>query len=74
MAHPTKTVASHVILLVETAYKLGLKLNISKCEIIADDYSVTRTMKIFDAFRKTPPQNPHYWKDQFSMGKPSMKR
>ena len=51
----TQTVAANVGLLVKAASKLGLQLNASKCEIIAYDYSVTRTMKIFDGFRKTLP-------------------
>ena len=55
MAGPTQTEATDMVLLVEAASKLGLKLNASKCEIIADDYSVTITMKIFDGFRETPP-------------------
>ena len=42
-------------LLVEAASKLGLQLNASKCKIIADNYSVTRIMKIFHGFRETLP-------------------
>ena len=53
MTGATQTVTADVILLVEAASKLGLKLNSSKCDIIVDGYSVTRTMKIFDGFRET---------------------
>ena len=55
MAGPTQTAAADVNLLVEAASKLGLTLNVSKCELIADDYSITRAIKIFDGFRETQP-------------------
>ena len=55
MTGPTQAVAADVVLLVEALSKLGLELNASKCEIIADDCSVTMIMKIFDGFRETPP-------------------
>ena len=44
-----------VVLLVEAASKPELKLNATKWEIIADDCSITRIMKIFDGFREIPP-------------------
>ena len=39
-----------MVLLVDAASKFGLKLNASKCEILASDYRVTRTMKTFNGF------------------------
>ena len=55
MPGPTQIMAADVVMLVEAAPKLGLQVNASKCEIVADFYSVTRIMKIFDGFRETPP-------------------
>ena len=55
VADLTQAVAANAVLLIEAASKLGLKLNASKCEIIANDYSVIKTMRIFDGFRETPP-------------------
>ena len=55
MAGSNKTVSAEAVLLVEATSKLGLKLNASKCELIVDDCSITRTMKIFDGFRETSP-------------------
>ena len=53
MSH--STVVADVVLLVEAAFQLGLKLKASKCQITADDNTVTRTTQIFHGFRETPP-------------------
>ena len=70
----TPTVAADVVLLLEAASKLGMKLHISNCEIIADDDSVTRTMKIFDGFGETPQHEVTLLGAPILKGKPSRKR